>query len=124
MGKTILVVDDDPGVIQTIKYGLEGLDPDYQVFTAEGGKKCFEFLEKKKLPDIILLDVMMPDMNGWEVQKKLRERIEWKSIPIIFLTAVQDPTSKKIGDITSEGFLEKPCKLPELKQKIDKILKS
>ena len=124
MGKTILVVDDDPGVIQTIKFGLEGLDPDYKVFTAEGGKQCFEFLEKKKVPDIILLDVMMPDMNGWEVQKKLKERIEWKSIPIIFLTAVQDPTSKRIGDITSEGFLEKPCKLPELKQKIDKILKS
>ena len=122
MVKTILIVDDDPGVKHTIKYGLEGLDSNYQVICADSGKQCFEFLEKKLVPDIILLDVMMPDMNGWEVQKKLRDRMEWKSIPIVFLTAVQDPTSKKIGNITSEGFIEKPCKLPELKQKIDKIL--
>jgi CheY-like chemotaxis protein len=99
MVKKILIVDDDPGVTHTIKYGLEGLDSDYQVFYVDGGEKCFEFLEKELIPDIILLDVMMPDMNGWEVQKKLRDRIEWKNIPIIFLTAVRDTKSKRISDI-------------------------
>ena len=64
MVKTILIVDDDPGLIHTVKYGLEGLDPDYQVFCADSGKQCFEFLEKKLVSDIILLDVMMPEMNG------------------------------------------------------------
>ncbi len=124
MVKKILIVDDDPGVKHTVKYGLEGLDHDYQVFTVESGEQCFEFLENEFVPDIILLDVMMPDMNGWEVHKKLRDRIEWKNVPIVFLTAVEDPTSKRIGDLTGEGFIEKPCKIPELKQIIDDILKS
>ena len=123
MVKTILVVDDDPGVAHTVKYGLESLDADYKVVCVDSGEKCLELLENNQTPDIILLDIMMPEMNGWEVQKKLQERIEWRDIPIIFLTATGDPTSKKIGSIISEGFIEKPCKIPDLKQRIDKILK-
>ena len=123
MVKTILVVDDDPGVTHTVKYGLESLDADYKVVCVDRGEKCLELLENKQIPDIILLDIMMPEMNGWEVQKKLQERIEWRNIPIIFLTATGDPTIKKIGSIISEGFIEKPCKIPDLKQRIDKILK-
>jgi CheY-like chemotaxis protein len=123
MVKTILIVDDDPGVTHTVKYGLESLDTDYKVVCVDRGRKCLELLESKQIPDIILLDIMMPEMNGWEVQKKLQERIEWKNIPIIFLTATGDPTSKKIGSIISEGFIEKPCEISGLKQKIDKILK-
>ena len=123
MVKTILVVDDDPGVTHTVKYGLESLDADYKVVCVDSGQKCLKLLENNQIPDIILLDIMMPEMNGWEVQKKLQERIEWRNIPIIFLTATGDPTSKKIGSIISEGFIEKPCKIPDLKQRIDKILK-
>ena len=123
MVKTILVVDDDPGVTHTVKYGLESLDADYKVVCVDSGQKCLELLENNQIPDIILLDIMMPEMNGWEIQKKLQERIEWKNIPIIFLTATGDPTSKKIGSIISKGFIEKPCKIPDLKQRIDKILK-
>jgi len=123
MLKTILVVDDDPGVTHTVKYGLESLDADYKVVHVDSGEKCLELLKNNHIPDIILLDIMMPEMNGWEVQKKLQERIEWRNIPIIFLTATGDPTSKKIGSIISEGFIEKPCKIPDLKQRIDKILK-
>jgi len=123
MVKTILVVDDDPGVTHTVKYGLESLDADYKVVCVDSGQKCLKLLENNQIPDIILLDIMMPEMNGWGVQKKLQERIEWRNIPIIFLTATGDPTSKKIGSIISEGFIEKPCKIPDLKQRIDKILK-
>jgi len=123
MVKTILVVDDDPGVTHTVKYGLESLDANYKVVCVDSGQKCLKLLENNQIPDIILLDIMMPEMNGWGVQKKLQERIEWRNIPIIFLTATGDPTSKKIGSIISEGFIEKPCKIPDLKQRIDKILK-
>jgi len=123
MVKKILIVDDEPGVTHTVKYGLESLDADYKVISVNSGEECFEFLENNQIPDLIILDVMMPDMNGWEIQKKLQGRIEWKTIPILFLTATGDPTSKKIGSITSEGFIEKPCKIPDLKVRIDKILK-
>jgi CheY-like chemotaxis protein len=123
MAKTILIVDDEPGVTHTVKYGLEGLDDSYKVIAVDSGEKCLEFLENNQIPDLILLDIMMPEMNGWEVQKRLQGNINWKNIPIIFLTATADPTSKKIGEMSSEGFIEKPCKIPELKQKIDEILK-
>ncbi len=124
MVKTIFIVDDEPGVTHTIKYGLESLDADCKVICVESGKRCFELLEKNQIPDLILLDIIMPEMNGWEVQKKLQGRIEWKKIPIIFLTATGDPTSKKIGSIIGEGYIEKPCKITELRQRIDKILKT
>jgi len=124
MVKNILVVDDEPGVTHTLKYGLESLDTNYKVVCVESGKKCFEMLENSQKPDIILLDIMMPEMNGWEIQKKLQERIEWRDIPIIFLTATADPTSKKIGSIIGKDFIEKPCKIPDLKQRIDAILKN
>jgi len=124
MVKTIVIVDDDPGVRYTVKHGLEGLDEEYIVVDIESGEKCFEFLENKQIPDLILLDIMMPDMNGWEVQRKLQENIKWRRIPIVFLTATADDTSKKIGSIISEDYIGKPFKLPELKKRIDKILQA
>ena len=124
MVKLILIVDDDPGVNHTVKYGLEGLDTDYKVLCAESGKECFEILENNQIPDLIILDILMPDMSGWEVQRKLRENIKWRNIPLIFFTAAADETSKKIGGITSDDYIEKPSSISELKQRIDKILKS
>ena len=123
MAKTIFVVDDDAGVQHTVKRGLESLDSEYKVISVDGGRKCFELLENNQIPDLILLDIMMPEMNGWEIQKKLKEKVEWRTIPVVFLTATADPTSKKIASIGSEDFIEKPFQIAELKQRIDKILK-
>ena len=124
MVKTILVVDDDPGVLHTVKRGLESYSPDYNVISVESGEKCFELLEDNQIPDLILLDILMPEMNGWEVQRRLQGKIEWRKIPIIFLTATADPTSKRIGSIMSEDYIEKPFQITELKQRNDKILKT
>jgi len=121
--KTIMVVDDEPDIRYTVKYGLEGLDKDIKVIDVESGGQCLALLEKQQIPVLILLDIMMPSMNGWEVQRRLKENIAWRNIPVVFLTAVGDPTSKVIGSVTSRDCIEKPFKLPELKQRIDKILK-
>jgi two-component system alkaline phosphatase synthesis response regulator PhoP len=122
MKKTIYIVDDDPGVRYTVKTGLESMDEEINVVSFEKGSDCFEELEKREIPDLILLDIMMPEMNGWEIQRRLRERVEWRRIPIVFLTAIEDGTSKKIGDLTSEDFIEKPFTIPDLKKRIDKVL--
>jgi two-component system alkaline phosphatase synthesis response regulator PhoP len=122
MKKTIFIVDDDPGVRYTVKTGLESIDEEINVVSLEKGTDFFELLEKKEIPDLILLDIMMPEMNGWEIQRRLRERVEWRRIPIVFLSAIEDRTSKKIGDLTSEDFIEKPFTIPDLKKRIDKIL--
>ena len=75
MVNKIMVVDDDPGVIFTIKHGLESLGTNYEIITIENGKKCLEFLENSSIPHLIILDIMMPEMSGWETFQKIRENI-------------------------------------------------
>ena len=123
MVKRIFIVDDEPGVIYTVKNGLEAIDTELEITGFKSGEEFFELMQESPTPDLILLDIMMPEMNGWEVHKRLKENLEWKNIPIIFLTAAKDKTSKVIGGIYSEDFVEKPFKIPELKQRIDKVLK-
>ena len=121
--KKIMIVDDLPGVAYTVKYGLEKLDSDFNVLRVESGKKCLELLENNQIPDLILLDIMMPEMNGWEVARKLRENLEWRKTPIIFISAIGDRTSKIASVELAEEFIEKPFDMKDLKIKIDEILK-
>ncbi len=122
MIKTIMVVDDEPGVIYTIKQGLEHADSEYKVVTANSGKRCLELLDSDFRPDLILLDIMMPEMSGWETLKKIKENTSWRSISIVFLTARTDPYAKSAGGFLADDYIEKPFKIPDLKQRIDKIL--
>ena len=122
MANKIMVVDDDPGVIYTIKNGLESLSSNYEIITAENGKKCLEILQNNQIPDLIILDILMPEMSGWETFQKIRERLSGDELPIIFLTARKDQIAKNAGGFLGEDYIEKPFKLPELKEKIDKIL--
>ena len=122
MVKKIMVVDDDPGVIYTVKNGLEGFSDEYQVVSVNSGAQCLQMLEDGELPDLLLLDIMMPEMSGWETYKKIRETIGNDRLPIVFLTARTDRIAKEAGGFLAEDYIEKPFKVPELKQRIDKIL--
>ena len=122
MVKNILMVDDNINVAYTIKYGLEKLDKEYNVQCLDSGIKCLEILNKNELPDLIILDIMMPDMNGWEVLKEIRKNKSWGKIPIVFLSAKTDNFSKSFGKILAEAFIEKPFDPVQVKEKIDKIL--
>ena len=121
MVKNIMIVDDDSSVRYTIKNGIELYD-DYKVTTVESGIKCLEMLHNNQIPDLILLDVMMPELSGWKTFDKIRENEMWKNIPIIFLTARTDRVAKNAGGFLAEDYIEKPAKVPELKERIDKIL--
>jgi CheY-like chemotaxis protein len=122
MKKTILVVDDSKLASYTVKDGLEELNPNYNVITVDSGKKCLEVLQQNQRPDIILLDIMMPEMNGWEVFKCLRKNEQWKNIPVIFITAKTDNFSKGFGKLLAEAYIEKPFEIKELQARIEKIL--
>ena len=121
MVKNILIVDDDSSVRYTVKNGIELYD-NYKVITVESGIKCLDILRENKIPDLILLDVMMPEMSGWKTFDKIKENEMWRDIPIIFLTARTDRVAKHAGGFLAEDYIEKPAKIPELKERIDKVL--
>ena len=119
--KKILMVDDEPGVIYTVKNGLELLDASFEVQAVDSGTKCFQELEKE-IPDLILLDINMPEMSGWLVFDKIRDEKQWAKIPIIFLTARTDQIAKKAGGFMAEDYIEKPVDIKELKKRIDELI--
>jgi len=121
--KKIMLVDDEEDQIFSIKSGFEELyEKEYEIIPVESGKKCFELLEKNVKPDLILLDIMMPDMDGWEVFDKLKANQSWKNIPIIFLTARSDVLATKAGTMIADDYIEKPIDIEELKTRIDNVL--
>jgi len=121
--KKIMIVDDEPDLVFSIKYGLENFSEKYKVIGAESGHKCFELLKNGQIPDLILLDIMMPEMDGWNVFAKLKEKPEWREIPVVFLTVQTDPYSKGFGKMASTDYIEKPFDIKNLGKRIDKILK-
>lgn len=123
LSKKVMVVDDDIGVIYTIKRGLEETD-EYEVMTVNRGVECFDLLKKNKIPDLILLDSMMPEMSGWETYKQLKNHDVWKNIPVMFLTDRTNHIPKEGDGFIGDDYIEKPFKVPKLKKRIEKILKN
>ena len=122
MVKKVLVVDDNPDVIFSVKSGLESYDKNYKINGVESGRKCLEFLQNEK-PDLILMDIMMPEMSGWKTFDKIKENTAWKDIPIIFLTARTDRVAKNAGGFLGEDYIEKPFEIKNLIGRIEKIFK-
>jgi len=121
--KKIMLVDDERDQIFGIKTALEeSYQGEFNVISAESGAKCIELLENETNPDLILLDIMMPEMSGWEVYDKIRDNPKWNSIPIVFLTARTDRIAENAGEFLGDDYIEKPIEVEELKNRIDKVL--
>ena len=120
MVKKIMIVDDNPDIILSIKGGLEAVADDYEIIGVESGEKCLELLETEN-PDLILLDIMMPEMSGWETFDKLKGNASWGKIPVVFLTARTDKVAKNAGGFLGDDYIEKPFEIVELKRRIDNI---
>ena len=120
--KKIMIVDDEPDQIFTVKQTLVNFGDEYEIISAEGGKQCLDLLENNGIPDVILLDIMMSDMSGWEVYDRLKGNPLWEKIPVIFLTARTDRIAKSAGDFLGDDYIEKPFDREELKKRIDKLL--
>ena len=123
MVKKIMVVDDDPGCLETVKQALEMLDDEYKVISVSSGIKCLELLNNDEIPDLILLDIMMPEMSGWETLKNIQQNLKWKDIPVVFLTARTDDIAQKTGSFLAEDYITKPFNIEDLQKSIDKVLK-
>lgn len=121
MKTKILAVDDNPDILFSIKDGLETIEPSMEVTGVSSGKECLEKAGQVN-PDIILMDIMMPAMDGWEVVAQLRKMQDVKDVPIVFLTGKTDDLSKSMGSIASEDYIEKPFKPEDLRDRIRKVL--
>lgn len=116
----ILIADDDPQILGmlSLRYAKLG----YEVFEAQDGHHALEKARREK-PDVIVLDVMMPGKNGWEVARELRQSEETKDIGIVMLTAIgpqmNEMTSPLYG---ADDYLDKPFDFAELDAKIQALL--
>jgi putative two-component system response regulator len=105
-GGTILVVDDVPDNLAVLGALLQPL---YDVLAAPSGKRALEVCMHEPLPDLILLDVMMPGMDGYEVLEHLRAQATTRDIPVIFLTALDDPRDEEQGlALGAADYISKP----------------
>jgi len=113
--KKIIVVDDNLENLTTLKDTLRNL---YEVYTCPSALKMFTLLEHF-LPDLILLDVNMPEMNGYEAAEKLQSDVKYKQIPFMFLTVREDIESEIIGlKLGAVDYIHKPFVTPLLLQRI------
>ena len=115
----IILVDD---VMTNLEQGRNILKTFYEVYPAPSAAKLFEILEKI-IPDLILLDIEMPVMNGYEVIKKLKSDGRFAEIPVIFLTALNDESSEREGfDLGAADYVQKPFSAPLLLKRIENQL--
>lgn len=117
----ILVIDDEQSINELIKVNLELVG--YKVIQAFDGTKGFA-LAKQELPNAIILDVMMPEVDGYTVAQRIRQNPSTKNVPILMLTALSELNDKVKGfDIGVDDYLVKPFEMEELKVRIRALLK-
>ncbi len=119
MSKKIMIVDDEEDIRTSVSqiFEISG----YEVTKAEDGNDCINKLERET-PDIVILDIMMPGMSGWDVAARIKENPKWNDIPIVFLTAKGDEMSIGMGGLASEEYIVNPFNIAELKEKVERIL--
>ena len=120
MGKKVLIADDEPNIVTALEFLLERNG--YEVYIARNGDAALKVIEQHR-PDLVLLDVMMPVMSGFEVCQRMRERADWRDIKIIMLTAKgRDVEMSKGLSIGADLYITKPFSTQELVAKINGLL--
>jgi two-component system OmpR family response regulator len=118
MSDKILVVEDDANLLETVRYNL--LKEGYETVTAIDGEQAVDAARREK-PDLIILDIMLPKLNGFEVCRILRKEM---TVPILMLTAKADETDKIIGlEIGADDYMTKPFSMRELIARVHAMLR-
>jgi two-component system alkaline phosphatase synthesis response regulator PhoP len=121
----ILIVDDDPDILEGILMIL-GTQP-YRLATAHDGKQCMKMVQED-VPDVILLDLLMPRMDGWGVIREMRSNPKFSSVPIMILSTVIEDASHRRYELETgmsmdiQGYVQKPAKPADLLQRVAKLI--
>ena len=120
MSKKIFVIDDEPEIAQFLKFRLE--TKGYEVIVSHNGKEGLE-RAKTEYPDLIISDVMMPQLNGYQLCRTLKDDPAFKHIPIILLTAKVTKSDQFWGvEAGADEYLTKPYNAEDLLEKVSKLL--
>jgi excisionase family DNA binding protein len=120
--KRILIVDDDPIIVETLVQALEEDEHDYEIISAADGFEAGIQVNHFK-PHLLILDIMMPDIKGYEVCKRIKSEEETMNTKIIVLSAYLDEEKfKKMKDYGADLCFSKPLPLPQLKQEVARLL--
>lgn len=122
MTARILVVDDEKDLANTLEYNLkrEG----YETRVALTGRDGIELAKQEPLPDLVLLDIMLPDISGWDVCRELRQVERTRRIPVVMLTAKGEEIDRVVGfEVGADDYVVKPFSVRELLLRIKAILR-
>ena len=120
MKEQVLIVEDEHDTVELLRYNLQ--KERYQTVIARTGAEAINAIQCH-MPDMVLLDIMLPELNGWEVCRMLRENAQDKSVPIIILTALSDEEARiKALTLGADDFLSKPFSIREILLKIRKLI--
>lgn len=118
--KKILVVDDDTDLLKMLKLRIEA--EEFEFMSAQDGQEMLDLIKVKR-PDVILLDLVLPKVDGYSALREMRAQDEFKDVPVIVLTAKE---KKKVGDLFAleniAFFVEKPFEAADLLRKIRSVL--
>ncbi len=118
--KKILLVDDEQDIVETLKFVLES--EGYTCYCAYNGEDGLK-LAKEIIPDLMILDIMMPKINGFKISRLLKFDAKYKNIPIIMLTARSQESDKQIGEETgADVYITKPFDLDDVLSTVDKLI--
>ena len=120
-GKLVVCIEDEPEMIDLVKLILSRKG--FQVVGAMGGREGLEAIQAQK-PDLVLLDLMMPDMDGWDVYQKMKADDSTKSIPVIVVTAKAQSIDKVLGLHIAkvDDYITKPFGPQELLESVEQVL--
>ncbi|MBN1146109.1 MAG: response regulator [Anaerolineales bacterium] len=122
----ILIVDDDPDILEGILTILE--TQPYRLATARDGKKCMEMVAGD-VPDLLILDLLMPRMDGWGVIREMRSEPKYAGVPILVLTTVIEDASRRRYELETgmamdvQDYVQKPARPADLLKRVEKLLK-
>ncbi len=121
MPKQILIVDDEQDILDLIKYNLES--EGYHTLLARDGVQALK-LAQTGSPDLIILDVMLPGKDGWQVMRELRQNSDTKNIPVIFLTARSSEIDEVVGiELGADDYIIKPISIRKLLARVKMVLR-
>jgi two-component system phosphate regulon response regulator PhoB len=122
MGGLVLIVDDERDLVTTLEYNLER--EGYQTRSALSGRDAIDQAEQQPTPDIVLLDLMLPDMPGTEVCRQLRNRPDTRGIPVVMLTAKGEEIDRVVGfEVGADDYVTKPFSVRELLLRLRAVLR-